>query len=93
MTIPRKPTQGLTTGNDTTPVHPALQFGMTVIINGQERQVPEGTTVAGLVQSLGLATGACAAEVNRELVPKRRQAEQPLREGDRVELVSLVGGG
>ncbi len=66
---------------------------MTVIVNGQERQVPDGTTVAQLVESLGLGAGACAAEVNRELVPKRRHAEHLLGDGDRVELVSLVGGG
>ncbi len=66
---------------------------MTVIVNGQEQQVPEGTTVAALVDKLGLGGAACAAEVNRELVPKRRQAERALHEGDRVELVSLVGGG
>lgn len=66
---------------------------MTVIVNGQQQQVPEGTTVATLVESLGLSAAACAAEVNRDLVPKRRQSEHTLREGDRVELVSLVGGG
>ena len=65
---------------------------MTVVINGREEQVPEATTVAALIERLGLA-GACAAEVNRELVPKRRHADTVLQSGDRVELVSLVGGG
>jgi sulfur carrier protein len=66
---------------------------MLVIVNGQEHQVPEGTTVADLVERMGRAKMACAAEVNQELVPKRRHDARPLAEGDRVELVSLVGGG
>ncbi len=66
---------------------------MTVIVNGERKSIPEGTTVASLIEIVGLATAACAAEVNRELVPRRGHAERALREGDVVELVSLVGGG
>jgi sulfur carrier protein len=66
---------------------------MTVHVNGEPREVPEGTTVEGLIALAGLGRAACAAEVNRQIVPKKRHAETALREGDRVELVSLVGGG
>ena len=66
---------------------------MTITVNGEPRELPEGTTLAALVERLGLAAAACAAEVNRELVPKRLHAERALRSDDRVELVSLVNGG
>lgn len=66
---------------------------MKVIVNGQERDVPAGETVAGLIERVGLGAAACAAEVNRRLVPKREHGERALAEGDVVELVSLVGGG
>lgn len=66
---------------------------MTLTVNGQAREVPEGTTVRALIEQLGLAGAACAAEVNKRLVPRREHAEHPLREGDVIELVSLVGGG
>lgn len=66
---------------------------MRVIVNGEERQVAPGTTVADLIREVGLANAACAAEVNRELVPRRNHTNTVLAEGDRVELVSLVGGG
>ena len=66
---------------------------MVVVVNGAAREVPEGTTVAGLIESLGMGSGAVAAEVNQKLVPKRSHAGTALREGDKVELVSLVGGG
>lgn len=66
---------------------------MTITVNGEQRQVEPGTTVADLVEQLGLAGKPCAAEVNRDLVPKREHASRALAEGDRVELVTLVGGG
>lgn len=66
---------------------------MRLVVNGTEQEAPEGTSVAGLVERMGMAGQACAAEVNRELVPRREQAGRVLREGDRVELVTLVGGG
>jgi sulfur carrier protein len=68
-------------------------LSVTVIVNGQPREMSERTTVHGLICILGLDKAACAAEVNRELVPKRRHAEHELRDGDSVELVTLVGGG
>lgn len=66
---------------------------MKVLVNGQTTDVIDGTTVRGLIESLGLGKGACAAEVNRELVPRREHESRQLREGDVVEIVSLVGGG
>ncbi len=66
---------------------------MTVTVNGEPREVPDTTTVRDLIERLGLGNAACAAEVNREVVPKRRHAEHTLHQGDVVELVSLVGGG
>ncbi|MEM1330187.1 MAG: sulfur carrier protein ThiS [Planctomycetota bacterium] len=62
-------------------------------VNGEQREVPEGTTLAGLIESSGLGGKACAAEVNKELVPKASHSDTVLAEGDRVELVTLVGGG
>jgi len=64
-----------------------------VHVNGRPRALPRGQTVADLVASLGLRPEAVAVEVNRELVPRARHAERVLADGDRVELVTLVGGG
>lgn len=64
-----------------------------IICNGRARSVADGTTVAGLVQELGLEPRHVAVEVNLELVPRTRHAERPLAAGDRLEIVTLVGGG
>ncbi|MBL8761438.1 MAG: sulfur carrier protein ThiS [Phycisphaerae bacterium] len=66
---------------------------MKIVVNGESREVAEGTSVEALVAELGLAKAACAAEVNKRLVPKRERANVALREGDVVEVVTLVGGG
>jgi len=66
---------------------------MTVTVNGQPTTIPDAASVAALIESLGLAGAACAVEVNRDLVPKRRHEQHRLQDGDTVEIVTLVGGG
>lgn len=62
-------------------------------MNGEAQEVPEGATVGWLIERLGLSAGVCAAEVNLAVVPRSRRDTHPLHEGDRVEIVTLVGGG
>jgi thiamine biosynthesis protein ThiS len=62
-------------------------------LNGLEHELPEGTSVAELVASLGQRSGEVAIERNGELVRHEDHARTRLAEGDEVELVTLVGGG
>jgi sulfur carrier protein len=66
---------------------------MKLTVNGEEKSIPEGMTLAQLVQELGLEKNPIAIELNREVVPRARHGETRLREGDRLEIVTLVGGG
>lgn len=66
---------------------------MQVTVNGEPRDLEPGTTVGALLTQLGLDKAVCAAEVNHEVVPRRDRDARELREGDVVELVTLVGGG
>lgn len=66
---------------------------MNIHVNGADREVPEGTTIAELLSELKLPAQAVAVEVNFELVPRAQHAERRLREADRLEVVTLVGGG
>jgi thiamine biosynthesis protein ThiS len=66
---------------------------VTILVNGESRQVADGTTVAQLVADLKLGARPLAVEVNLELIPRSRHAEHRLSEGDRLEIVTLVGGG
>jgi sulfur carrier protein len=64
-----------------------------IIVNGQRDVVAEGTTIRQLLEARNLATHYVAVEVNLELIPRQRHAEHPLSPGDRLEIVTLVGGG
>jgi sulfur carrier protein len=64
-----------------------------IVVNGESRHVAEGATVARLLKDLGLAGKFVAVERNLELVPHSRHGEQCLSPGDRLEIVTLVGGG
>ena len=66
---------------------------MQITVNGQPRHLADGATVAELLTELRLADKPVAVEVNRELVPRQRHAQHWLAEGDRLEIVTLVGGG
>jgi thiamine biosynthesis protein ThiS len=64
-----------------------------VTLNGEQRELPAATSVAALLERLGVATDLVAVEVNRELVRKRDFRERVLGDGDQVEVVEFVGGG
>jgi sulfur carrier protein len=66
---------------------------ITVIVNGEPQNVPAGSTAGDLVAALGFAGRPLAVEVNEEVVPRMRLADCRLEAGDRLELVTLVGGG
>ncbi len=62
-------------------------------MNGERRTVAEGATVLSLLADLSLPESRVAVERNREIVRKAGFAGTALREGDRLEIVTFVGGG
>ncbi len=64
-----------------------------IMVNGKDYEVPAGTTVAGLLDFLEIGREGSAVERNREIVPRSRHEETTLEAGDRIEIVTAVGGG
>lgn len=62
-------------------------------MNGESREVPRGTTLAGLIAELGLDTRKVAVERNREIVPRSTYGAVVLDERDELEIVHFIGGG
>jgi thiazole synthase len=62
-------------------------------INGEPHDFPEALTVSDLLRQLGFDPRKTAVEVNEAVVPAVRRAEHQLAEGDRIEVVTFVGGG
>jgi thiamine biosynthesis protein ThiS len=66
---------------------------MRVELNGEPKELAEGTTLLALVEQLALAPERLAVELNRDVVRRPDWPTTRLSEGDRVELVHFVGGG
>jgi sulfur carrier protein len=66
---------------------------MELRVNGKPRTARAGSTVADLVEELGLRQRQVVAELNGEPVERARFAQTPLEEGDVLEIVRAVAGG
>lgn len=66
---------------------------MYITLNGERRQVPDGSTLADLLATLELTTRRYAVEVNEDLVPRSEHATRALSADDRIEVVQAIGGG
>jgi thiamine biosynthesis protein ThiS len=64
-----------------------------VTINGETRDVPERTTIEGLIQYLALVPERLAVERNLQVVRRADWPQLMLQEGDRIEIIHFVGGG
>jgi sulfur carrier protein len=65
---------------------------MRVKVNGQDRDLPDGSNVTALLAAHQLTADKVAVEVNRRLL-RVEKYDTPLRDGDEVEIVTFVGGG
>jgi thiamine biosynthesis protein ThiS len=65
---------------------------MTVKVNGDPRDLPDGETLRALVARYQLAPEKVAIELNRRLV-RSEKYDTPLSNGDEIEIVTFVGGG
>ena len=62
-------------------------------INGERRELAEGTTLAELLKALELSSRPIAVELNRRVVPRGEHGATMLKPLDALEIVTLVGGG
>lgn len=65
---------------------------MRIHINGEEQSVRAGT-ISELIHEIGLESRLVAVERNLEVVPKSQYDHVRLEEGDRIEIVHMIGGG
>ncbi len=66
---------------------------MQLIVNGEEKQFPELSTLAALIEHIGAKSDRVAIELNRDIIPRARWDATSLKDGDRLEIVHFVGGG
>jgi thiamine biosynthesis protein ThiS len=63
------------------------------MLNGKEREVANGISLIGLLESLQIRPGRVVVERNREIVARDSFSTTKLTEGDVLEIVHFVGGG
>ncbi len=66
---------------------------MTVTINGERREVPDGLNVILLLEHLGMRVDRVAIERNLDMLPRARWHETQVQPNDSFEIVQFVGGG
>jgi thiamine biosynthesis protein ThiS len=66
---------------------------MTVVINGERREVPDGLNVTALLEHLGMSADRVAIERNLDILPRGLWRETRLQPNDSLEIVQFVGGG
>lgn len=66
---------------------------MQIKVNGELREINEGSTMLDLIRSLGLEERVMASALNMEIVKQDRWGDAVLKESDTIELLDFVGGG
>lgn len=66
---------------------------MRLLLNGEERDIANIVSIADLVSALGLDPRKVAVERNLEIAPRSTYADTGLADGDRIEIVTFIGGG
>lgn len=70
-----------------------MQETIRIQVNGEAKDWRNGATVADLLQDLDIKTERVAVELNLEILDRAMFAQRSLKDGDRVEILSFIGGG
>ena len=66
---------------------------ITIVLNGENKQIEDSTSITGLLQNLDLSETRLAVELNQEIIPRSDFASHTLSDHDKVEIVQAIGGG
>jgi len=70
-----------------------MSESISIVINGERKEIPVGTNIMRLLAHLGLPPGRVAIERNLDILPREQWETTEVASGDRYEIVHLVGGG
>jgi thiamine biosynthesis protein ThiS len=69
------------------------ELGVTIQVNGEPRRISGTATVSDLLRELNIKPDRVAVELNLEIVERGAFDTRSLKEGDRIEILSFIGGG
>ena len=66
---------------------------ITIILNGDNKQLDSGTSIAQLLETLDLSEKRLAVEINQQIIARSDFSNFTLSDQDKVEIVQAIGGG
>jgi len=66
---------------------------MNILLNNQPKEFSERLTIKELIEKSNIKSKYYAVEINRILIPKSEHAKHLLRDGDKIEIITAIGGG
>jgi thiamine biosynthesis protein ThiS len=66
---------------------------MQIEVNGKPQEILDGTTVRALLEARGINPNVVACELNLTILKRATLAETPLHDGDKLEIIQMIGGG
>jgi sulfur carrier protein len=66
---------------------------MNIRINGEEKEIKQGLSIAALLDELQIRPGRVVVELNRNIIAREALGSTALKDGDSLEIVHFVGGG
>ena len=66
---------------------------MNIVLNNESNQVHDGITIEELLDVKKIHTKYIAIEINKKIIPKSSYYKHELKEGDRIEIITAIGGG
>ena len=66
---------------------------MNIILNNQSDEVHDGITIRELLDQKKIHTKYIAVEINQKIIPRSKYNQHELKEGDKIEIITAIGGG
>ena len=66
---------------------------MNIILNNESEEVHDGITIEELLDDKKIYTQYIAIEINKKIIPKSSYYKHELKEGDKIEIITAIGGG
>ena len=66
---------------------------MNIMLNNEDSEVRDGMTIAQLLNDREIQNKYIAVEVNKIIIPKSEYQKYEIKNGDRIEIITAIGGG
>ena len=64
-----------------------------IVLNGKETEIAENITLSKLLENLKISPQMVACEINAKIIRRAQYPQTPISEGDKIEILQMIGGG